>query len=964
MIRRLIIALLTALVALTAAAQKEIPLPSSKTLHVPAPGAPQRTNSLPTTVALSPDGKYLAILNNGYGTAESSFQQSIALLDLTTNQVRDFPDPRLAVKAKQTYFLGLAWSSDGGELYASVASITDPEGRQRGDTGNGVAVYKLTNGSLTSYRFLKLPTIALPKGKRFTYLAQYVAPGRAIPYPAGLAVVKAGDGDELLIAENLADDAVLVSARTGKVMRRFDLSVGHNIPTSFPYGVVASGDGTHAWCSLWNASQVAELDLRSGKVVRRIELMPPKTAVEASSHATALLLSPDESRLYVTLSNRDAVAVRAAADGQVQYLDTRLPGQTYGGSYPNALAQSQDGGKLYVANASSDAVAVFDVAGLKPGSKENRAGLDAALKGRSTEGNTQGNEKADAATSGLSQTAGLPAAYYIPTEWYPTALALRGDELFVATGKGMGTGPNSGWGDDPEHPGKRRHPYIATLIRGSIARVKLSDAEQDRENLTREVLRSNLMEGRTGEITFQRGGNPIKHVIYIIKENRSYDQVFGDMREANGDPSLVMYGEDITPNQHKLARQFGILDNFYDSGEVSGDGHVWSTSAITSDYTEKTWQINYRGTERSYDFEGTVGDVDPLNLGIPDVNEPATGYLWGNLARNNLTYRHYGEFVETWWCENLEQNSPASTGAPKERPPNCARKEVKPGEDLPANLGGGKSPYQFAIPLMAYDTPTKPELRGHFDPNYADFKVEYPDQFRADEFLREFAIFVSARLEGKAEQLPQFVLLRLPNDHTAGTKAGSPSPKASVADNDLAVGRVVEAVSHSPYWEDTAIFVLEDDAQNGADHVDAHRSIALVISKYSPGKPLQPAVDHHFYTTVNMVHTMESLLGLPPMNNNDAYAPVMATLFKGPGNQPAFSADFRNRENDLIYQANPPKAPGAKQSAKLDFSVADAADSNVLNAILWRDAKGNIPMPAPKHTVFPAAAARDDEDDK
>jgi len=158
--------------------------------------------------------------------------------------------------------------------------------------------------------------------------------------------------------------------------------------------------------------------------------------------------------------------------------------------------------------------------------------------------------------------------------------------------------------------------------------------------------------------------------------------------------------------------------------------------------------------------------------------------------------------------------------------------------------------------------------------------------------------------------------------------------------------------------------VLEDDAQNGADHVDAHRSIALVISKYSPGKPQQPAVDHHFYTTVNMVHTMESLLGLPPMNNNDAYAPVMAPLFKGPGNQPAFSADFRNRENDLIYQANPPKAPGAKQSAKLDFSVADAADSNVLNAILWRDAKGNIPMPAPKHTVFPAAAARDDEDDK
>ena len=171
------------------------------------------------------------------------------------------------------------------------------------------------------------------------------------------------------------------------------------------------------------------------------------------------------------------------------------------------------------------------------------------------------------------------------------------------------------------------------------------------------------MEGRTGEISFQHGGNPIQHVIYVIKENRTYDQFFGDIREANGDPSLVMYGEDITPNQHKLARQFGILDNFYDSGEVSGDGHVWSTSAITSDYTEKTWQIAYRGKERSYDFDGTVGDIDPLNLGIPDVNDPATGYLWGNLARHNLTYRHYGEFVETvWWCEDMQQHSPASTG--------------------------------------------------------------------------------------------------------------------------------------------------------------------------------------------------------------------------------------------------------------------------------------------------------------
>jgi hypothetical protein len=323
-----------------------------------------------------------------------------------------------------------------------------------------------------------------------------------------------------------------------------------------------------------------------------------------------------------------------------------------------------------------------------------------------------------------------------------------------------------------------------------------------------------------------------------------------------------------------------------------------------------------------------------------------------------MTYRHYGEFITTTWCTDTEDTDPPSGGAPPEQPPSCVRKEIKPGEDLPAEFGGGKSPYQYAIPLIAKDVPTKPELRGHFDPNYADFKVEYPDQFRADEFLREFAGFVKAREKGSGEQLPQFVLLRLPNDHTAATHAGMPAPNACVADNDLAVGRVVEAVSKSPYWDDTAIFILEDDAQNGADHVDAHRSTALVISKYAP----HAYVDHHFYTTVNLIHTMESLLGLPAMNANDAYAPMMAPLFTGAGDQAAFEADYRNRDNGMIYQANAANAPGAKQSSKLDFSHADAADAEKLNAILWHAAKGNVPMPAARHTVF-AGEKRDKDDD-
>jgi DNA-binding beta-propeller fold protein YncE len=903
--------------------EKDIDLSTSKVLREPALGSPQDTNSLPVTAALSPDGKYLALLNNGFGSAQSNYQQSIAVLDLATNQLHDFPDSRLSTGAKQTYFIGLAWSADGAELYASIASLTDPEAKKPESTGNGIAVYRFVDGNLTPARFLKLSLVPIVHGRKITYGAKYVPAGQSISYPAGISLVKRSGGDALLVAENLADGAVLIDAHDGHILQRFDLGRGKSVPNTFPYTVVVNRAGTRGWCSLWNGSSVAELDLQSGKVAREISLLPPKEETEASSHPTALLLSPDEGKLYVTLANRDRVAIVNTGDGKLdRYLDARLPHQMYGGNYPIALAQSTDGKTLYVADSTSDAVTVFDL-------RESRG--------------THSQANADR------------AYYYIPTEWYPTALALHGPDLFVATGKGIGTGPNSGAQTVPLPGNKQQHPYIASMVRGSLARIDLQQAERDRETLTAEVLSSNLMEGRTNEISFAKSGNPVRHVIYIIKENRTYDQLFGDLKEANGDASLVMYGEDITPNQHALARQFGVLDNFYDSGEVSGDGHPWSMAAITTDYNEKAWPIAYRGGEREYDSEGTIGDAVPFDEGVPDVNEPATGYIFDNLARHKMTYRHYGEYIETLWCEDLEQTyTPATTGAPTGAPPKCARNDIKPGEDLPAAMGGGKSPYHYVIPLMAQNIPTKADLRGHFDPHFPDFKVEFPDQFRVDEFLREFAGFVDARKTGKGEQLPSFAMVRLPNDHTAGTKVGSPTPNAAVADNDLAVGRVAEAISNSPYWDDTAIFVLEDDAQNGADHVDAHRSIALVISKYSPRAP-QTFVDHNFYTTVNLIHTMETLLGLPPMNNNDARAAVMAPLFTGPGDQPAFKADSRNRDNSMIYQANTKASPGAKESASLDFSVADAADTETLNAILWRAAKGNVPMPEPRHTVIPTA---------
>ncbi len=907
-------------------APPQLRLPSSKILLAPVPGDPQRTNSLPTAAVVSPDGRDLAILNNGNGSIESTYSQSIAVLDLETDRLTDFPDSRVALNAHQTYFLGLAFGAGGHALYASIASLTDPEGVRPGDTGNGIAVYRFEAGRITPDRFIKIPLQPLGPNQK-TKVSPTLPPGKAIPYPAGLAVFAQNGRERLLVADDLSDDALLIDAAGGNILGRFDLSANPAVPASYPYAVVSSRDGKRAWVSLWNASEVDELDLDGGKVARKIALLPPAVATDPGSHPTALLLSPDEKLLYVALANADRVAVVDTSSGRVAaLLSTGLPGQTYRGTFPNALALKGD--RLYVADASSDAVAVFDVSRL----------------------------------ASATPAAPIAALGFIPTEWYPTALAISGNDLFVATGKGRGTGPNSAnleFSPGTGIPVQPNYPYVAALVRGSVARIDLQKTEDRLPELTRDVVASNRMQAQPASLTFASGRNPIRHVVYILKENRAYDQLFGDIKEADGDPSLVMYGENITPNQHALARQFGILDNFYVSAETSANGHVWSTAAITSDYTEKTWEINYRSFpqgEHLYDYAGVVSNDVPLEQGIPDVDDPATGFIWGDVARAGLTYRHYAEFVSSEWCNDVAGAHFA--GDPHVAGGACPKSFVKPGEPLPSNVGrphGGPSPYHWPIPILLRDVPTKPELVGHFDPRFADFNLLYPDQLRADEFLNEFAGFVQARRQGRTSaELPQFVLLRLPQDHTVGTFPGAPRPEACVADNDLAVGRVVDAISHSAYWDDTAIFVVEDDAQDGPDHVDAHRSPALVISKYSPRSTGRPFVDRGVYTTVDLIRTMEMLLGLPPMNNNDAWGTPMAEFFRGPATQPPFSADDRNRANGLIYQANLPSAPGAAASARMDFKHADAADTALLNGILWRERKGDVPMPPPRHTVFPA----------
>ncbi len=916
----------SSLFAQTSGARSQIDLPTSKKLTTPAPGKIGSTNSFPVTMVVSPDGHYAAMLNDGYGTHETMAHQSFAVLDLKTNQIADFPEARLSDDAKQSYFIGLAFSSDGKHLYASIGSISDPTGAKPNDTGNGIAVYSFNEGKVAPERFIPIAPQPLAAGKKVSLGLQKTKPGTAIPYPAGIAVMAADGHDKLLVANNLSDNAVLLDVATGKILQSFDLSTNDLVPSSFPYTCVATKDGKKAWCSLWNASNIAELDLASGKAA----WMWPSSASDPlapSAHGTALALSKNEKVLYVALSNRDSViAITLDTRRVVARLDPTPRGTQYrGGWYPTALVPTADRDHLLVAYSTVNAIAVFDIPEIKSES-------DAVI---------------------LVGDRGL-----IPTDWYPSALAVVGDDLLIATAKGEGTRANGDMGKTVYETKHKKHPYIPTLLRGSIARLNIPNTLKTLPELTKQVENDNLFHSDPGTITFAGGKNPIKHVIYVLKENRTYDQILGDLGVGNGDPSLTMYGEDITPNEHKLARQFGVLDNFYDSGEVSGDGHVWSSAAITSDYNEKTWQIAYRGKERTYDFQGQVADEYPLDHNQPDVDDPGTGFIWDNLARNHVSYRIYGEFVNALWCNEYHADSNAKGTTPPELLEHCPRKVVNQGDSLPSNVGdphGGPSPWPWPVPTFAGVKPSKAAIRDHFDPLYPDFNTDYPDQLRVDEFMNEFEAYVRARKEseGPEFQLPSYVLLYLPDDHTGGTRPDHARPAANVADNDLALGRVVDAVSHSPYWDATAIFVLEDDAQDGADHVDAHRSTALVISKYSPGSAADPHVEHGFYTTVNVMHTMETLLGLPPMNQFDAYAPLMVGLFTGKGDQPAFKADYRNQKNGLIYERNRKEAPGAKISSSMDFSRPDAADAVKLNEVLWRDQKGDAPMPESKHSVIP-----------
>jgi hypothetical protein len=497
---------------------------------------------------------------------------------------------------------------------------------------------------------------------------------------------------------------------------------------------------------------------------------------------------------------------------------------------------------------------------------------------------------------------------FIPVGWYPTSVRYNPADkrLYVANGKGDRSFANP-QGPNPNVPANQQtlRAYVAQLMRGTLGVIDLPESPEWMAAYSKDAYGCSPLKADQGVTAVRPADSPIpgkagdrspiKNVIYIIKENRTYDQVFGDVKEGNGDPNLCLFPERVTPNHHKLAREFVLLDNLYCDGEVSADGHEWSMGAYATDFVEKVWPLVYRPGDKKkigYPSEGNY-----------PVATPAGGYIWDRCAEAKVTYRSYGE-----WIENGKTPSD----------PGKARSKA---------------------------------LEGHFDPMFRGFDMAYSDQKRADRFLEELKGF-----EEKGE-MPHFIVLRLPNDHTAGTRVGSPTPTAYVADNDLALGRVVEGVSKSRFWKETAIFVIEDDAQNGPDHVDAHRTVSLVISPWTK----RHHVDSTMYSTASLLRTMELILGLKPMSQYDAAARPMYASFQAKADETPYVHVVP--EVDLKAK-NTRTAWGADLSDKFDLTKEDMADDLVFNEVIWRSVKGaNSPMPPPVRAAFVFPHLKKDKDD-
>ena len=749
-------------------------------------------SDLPLNMAVSGDGQYVAVTNNGVG------KQSIQLVDAQKHTL-------LHTLEIPSGWLGLKFSSDSKNLYASAGNL------------NQVVKYWLSHDTLVAIDSYVL-------GKRWPEKIS----------PAGIEVDDRNNVMYVVTKEN--NSLYVVNLQTKAVERQVQLSAE-------AYTCVLSPGGKKLYISLWGGRKLLAYDVKKGIIT---------DSVRIGQNPNDIAVTKNGKYIFVANAIDNTVSVVDAKSFlEVETLNAALYPDAPNGSTTNSVGLSMDNNTLFVANADNNCLAVFDIT--EPGKCFSKG--------------------------------------FIPVGWYPTCVRVSGNQLFVANGKGNTSFANPD-GPQPvkkdEQSGYKKADkgnvgYIGGLMKGTLNIMPIPDAKELKA-FSRQVYvntpytndKEKTAEGeRNNPIpTTADGQSPIKHIFYIMKENRTYDQVLGDMEKGNGDASLVLFGKAVTPNEHALASQFVLLDNFYVDAEVSADGHNWSMAAYANDYVEKNWPTNYGGRGGTYDFAGNK-----------PVAEPRNGFIWDYALRKGLTFRDYGEFTDD-----------------------------------------DGTVYEEA-------------LQTHMCPGYPGWNLAIKDVTREKIWERDFDSLLARGA------VPQLNIIYLPGDHTAGLGKKSRTPAGFVADNDLAVGLLVEHLSHSAVWQDCAVFIIEDDAQNGPDHVDAHRSTAYLAGPYVK----RNFVDHSMYSTSGLLRTMELVLGLPPMSQYDAAATPLYRSFTMRADTASFTHEEETVDMDALNLAG---GDLSRQSESLDLSAADRVPDMLMNKLLWKGVKGNVPYPGPQRAAF------------
>jgi YVTN family beta-propeller protein len=739
---------------------------------------------------------------------------------------------------------GITVSHDGSRVYATTAQYILYEGQ-----------VSPTNGNVSWSRRITLPGPG----------------GRGNSHACGIELSRDGKTAYVCLSRN--NSLGVVELESGKLVKEIDVGVA-------PFDVVLSEKGERAYVSNWGGRRaktgertakssgtdtlVDERGIASSGTVSIVDLQESQevTQVQTGLHPSDLELSDDGRNLYVANANSDTVTViDTIAMRAVNTIGVRPDETLPFGSAPNALALSEDGKRLYVANGGNNAVAVID--------------LEKAKKG---EGRIEG---------------------FIPAGWYPGAVATEGNHIYIVNVKGLGSRKKN-----PNQTGWKVFSYLGTVNKVQIPseeKLKNYTAQVYEDTRVPQILKAweKKQSSQKPVPVPQRIGEPsvFDHVVYVIKENRTYDQVFGDIPKGNNDPSLCIFGQKVTPNHHALAEKFVLLDNYYCNGVNSADGHSWATEGNVTDHLEKS----FGGFTRSYTF----GD-DPLTYS-------SSGFIWDNVIMHGLSFRNFGE---------MDYAEPI--------PGNLSFKQIY--DDFESGTRKIKFSQKIGIE----------NLRRYSHRECPGWNTKIPDVLRVDVFLKELKKYE------KTGDLPNFMIVYLPQDHTSGTSPGAPTPRAHVADNDLALGRLVEGISKSRFWPKTCIFVNEDDPQDGFDHVDGHRSICLVVSPYTK----RGALVSNFYNQTSVLHTIELILGLPPMNQMDAMAPVMRECFTEKPNFDAYTALPNqiplDEMNQRLGKLNVKERYWARKSLEQNFDVIDGPDDDTLNRILWHWAKG-VDTPYPVH---------------